>query len=69
MRINTISYTNFGLRKFNSFQDIARQRHVKPTVLESSDLKIYKEYMKNILINMKYNAARALESAKKVFIK
>lgn len=69
MRIDTFSNTTFGLRKLTSFRDLAKQRNIRMTSLESNGLKDYIEYVKEVAINMKRNEAKAIESAKKIFIK
>ena len=69
MKIDSINKTSFGLRKLTSLQDLAKQKGVKITPMESSGIKDYAEYIKKIANNMKRNAAKAIETAKKIFIK
>lgn len=69
MRVDSIQNINFGLRKLTSFQDLAKQRGAKITPLESNGVKNFTEYMKNAVTSIKKNANKAIESAKKIFIK
>lgn len=69
MRVSSIQNTSFGLRKLTSFQDLAKQRGAKIEHLESNGVKNYTNYIKNAVINMRKNANRAIETAKKIFIK
>ena len=69
MRVSSVSNTTFGLRKLTSFQDLAKQRGGKINRLDSRGMRGYVEYLKTAVINIKKNTARAIESAKKVFIR
>ncbi|MBQ4114478.1 hypothetical protein IJD34_03650 [bacterium] len=69
MRVEQVNKTGFGLRKLVSFQDLAKQRGVNITPMKSNSHKEYLEYMRKVVINVKKNATRAIESAKKIFIK
>ena len=67
--MNSIQNTNFGLRKLTSFKDLAKQRGAKITSMEAIGVRGYTNYIKNAVINMRKNANRAIETAKKIFIK
>ena len=69
MKIESINKTTFGLRKLTTLRDLAKQKGIKIVPMESSGVKGYTEYLKNIIINIKKNASIAVESAKKIFIK
>ena len=69
MKVEPINKTTFGLRKLTTLHELGKQKGIKISPLESSSVNGYREYMKKAVENMKKNAARAIESAKKIFIK
>ena len=69
MRVDAVNNTTFGLRKLASFQDLAKQRNLNIIPMESEGVKNYIEYIKHMVIKIKRNEVKAIESAKKIFIK
>ena len=69
MRVEKINSINFGLRKLTSFADLAKQKCVDIVPIESNDMIDMTNYIKMISRKVKWNFARAIESAKKVIIR
>lgn len=56
------------MRKFTSFKDLASERKVHYTPMESSDVKEFSDYMKRIVRESSKNSQKANISASKVYL-